>query len=124
MYIGQVCESVLTAPGRHRLVTVKYTYTLTPEGMDEPLWRWEYVRDQAPDDRWCRHHLQGEVPLTIGRASVSLNDLHLPTGYVTVEEILRFCITDLRVRPLSGDWHRLLEESHRLFKTEFAVPGE
>lgn len=115
--IGQNCGSVLTKEGPHQLVTVEYRYTLPPEGTDEPLLRWEYVRQ--PDGPWCRHHLQGTVPLRIGRETVTLNDLHLPTGYVTIEEVLRFCIVDLGVEPLAGDWDRTLRESYERFKTEF-----
>jgi hypothetical protein len=32
---------------------------------------------------------------------ISLNDVHVLTGFVTVEEVLRFCIVDLGVPPLS-----------------------
>jgi hypothetical protein len=45
--------------------------------------------------------------------------LHLPTGFVALEDVLRFCIVDLGVNPLSDGWHDVLEESYRLFKTEF-----
>jgi hypothetical protein len=120
LYVGQVCESVPSGK-RHRLITVAYTYTLTPEDDPEPLFRWEYVRRRPdPGALWCRHHLQGPVPLRIGGHEVSLNDLHLPTGYVTLEEVLRFCIVDLGVTPLSGGWDATLEESYRRFKDDFA----
>jgi hypothetical protein len=48
-----------------------------------------------------------------------MNNLHLPTGFVALEEVLRFCIVDLGVNPLSDEWNGVLEESYRLFKTEF-----
>lgn len=123
--VGQLCEALPTADGGQRLITVEYRYALTPGKLDEamqrePLLRWEYVRDAPDEARWCRHHLQGPVRLQIGRAGLSLNDLHLPTGYVTIEEVLRFCIVDLGVRPLSPRWHRLLQESHQRFKDDFA----
>jgi len=44
-----------------------------------------------------------------------LNDLHLPTGWVRLEEVLRFCIVDLGVRPLSPRWHEALVESVGLY---------
>ncbi len=116
--LGQTCDSLRTPEGRHRLVTIKYRYALTADGADEPLLRWEYDR-HAPGP-WCRHHLQGAVPLEVGRAPVSLNDWHLPTGYVTIEEVLRFCIADLGVRALSENWQEILEESYRRFKDDFA----
>lgn len=118
LYLGQRCESIEQS-GRHRLRTASYRYALTPQGAREPLLRWEYVRDRGdPDARWCRHHLQGDVPLPFG-GGVSLNALHLPTGYVTVEEVLRFCIVDLGVPPLATDWSEQLEASYVLFKGDF-----
>ena len=53
----------------------------------------------------------GQLCDGIGRHAVSLNDLHLPTGYVAVEEILRFCIADLGVRLRSREWDRILLDS-------------
>ncbi len=117
LYIGQVCDSLETKQGR-QLVTVEYQYTLTLDGAAEALLRWEYVRQ--PEGLWCRHHLQGPVPLAIGRRgeSVPLNDLHLPTGYVTIEEVLRFCIMDLKIEPLSDDWDAILTASYEKFRVE------
>jgi len=39
---------------------------------------------------------------------------------VTIEDILRFCIVDLGVEPLSANWHEILQESYELFREEFA----
>ncbi len=89
-----------------------YRYTLLPEGQHEPMFRWEYV--SAPDGEdafWARHHLQGPAPINVGSQYVSLNDLHVPTGPVAIEEVVRFCINDLGVAPLADDWHTLLIES-------------
>ncbi len=118
LYVGQLCGSVPTPDGQHRLITGQYRYTLTPEGMDEPLFRWEYIREPKPGETWCRHHLQGTVPVQVGRDAISLNDWHLPTGYVPIEEILRFCIVDLRVAPLADDWDPTLRDSYERSKTE------
>jgi hypothetical protein len=59
------------------------------------------------------------VNLPLLGPAVSLNDLHLPTGYVAFEEVLRFCIVDLGVHPLSDGWDGVLRESYEQFKTEF-----
>jgi hypothetical protein len=37
--------------------------------------------------------------------------------------VIRFCIIDLGVSPLSSGWHEVLEDSYRLFKTKFAPRG-
>ncbi|MBI2455099.1 MAG: hypothetical protein HYV46_03055 [candidate division NC10 bacterium] len=103
----------------HELRTIDYRYTLTPGDKTEPLLRWEYLKTPPAGALWCRHHLQGPVELQIHEHSVSLNDLHLPTGYVPFEEVLRFCIVDLGVPPLSEDWDAVLRDSYERFKTEF-----
>ena len=53
-----------------------------------------------------------------------LNDLHLPTGFTTIEEVLRFCIVDLGVTPLSDEWDRVLTDSYEKFKGDFAPRGQ
>lgn len=121
--LGQLCGSRTVPGGRQRLYTARYKYTLTRDGTQEPLFRWEYIRQlPSPEARWCRHHLQGDVPLPLhdGATRLTLDDLHVPTGFTTVEEVLRFCITDLGVDPLSGEWDRILTESYERFKTDFA----
>jgi len=126
--LGQLCGSVVQPSGLHRLYTAKYKYTITPEGAQQALFRREYVRRYpSPDDRWCRHHLQGDVPLPRplydGATPLTLDGLHVPTGFTTVEEVLRFCLTDLGVEPLSADWDDVLTESYERFKTDFAPRG-
>ena len=95
LHLAQTCEAEPIRERKRqpqRLRTVAYRYTLTPAAADDPLLRWEYDKQLSPQ---CRHHLQGTVELMIGRQAVRLNDLHLPTGFTTIEEVLRFCIVDL-----------------------------
>jgi hypothetical protein len=79
----------------------------------EPLVRWEYVSGPpAAGELWCRYHLQGAIVLGISSApELTLNTWHLPTGPVAIEEVVRFCIVDLGVTPLSDDWDHRLRES-------------
>jgi hypothetical protein len=42
---------------------------------------------------------------------------------MTIEEVLRFCIVDLGVPPISRRWHEILEESYQRFKDDFAPRG-
>jgi hypothetical protein len=120
LYVGQVLEAEPAADGLQRLRTVKYTYTVSPSHDPEPIFRWEYVRNVGTA-KWCRHHLQGPVQVKLNRQTVELNDLHLPTGYVPFEEILRFCIVDLGVKPLTPEWDDVLRESYAKFRTEFTL---
>jgi len=122
LYLGQTCESTVGDDELHRLRTVSYRYTLTPENAREPLIRWEY--EKRPAGPYCRHHLQGDLALGFGRTTVPLNDLHLPTGFTTIEEVLRFCILDLGATALSEDWDGILTRSYELFKGDFAPRGQ
>jgi hypothetical protein len=143
LYLGQTCNSTIRDDdGRHVLHTISYRYTLRPDGMNKPLFRWEYVK--APHNLYCRHHFQGPIRVDVKRdAWVSLNDLHVPTGFVTIEEVLRFCIEDLKVpslapreRPAAPSepgahdfkppqtWDEILTESYEKFKTDFAPRGQ
>jgi hypothetical protein len=49
-------------------------------------------------------------------SDLNLEDLHLPTGWITVEEIIRFLICDFGVRPKSKNWDVILQNSEDLFK--------
>ncbi len=45
----------------------------------------------------------------------------MPTGWVTIEEVIRFLIVDLELKPPCGDdWPSTLAESERAFFEEFA----
>ncbi|HEX5166289.1 MAG TPA: hypothetical protein VFV93_12885 [Thermomicrobiales bacterium] len=78
---------------------------------------------------WCRNHLQGPIPIAIGGKRVSLNDWHLPTGWVPIEEVIRFCIVDLGVEPLdrsldandNSGWHTRLTESYQQSTSSFVA---
>ena len=120
LFIGQNCEAIVVPRGR-QLTTVKYKYTITlEESADAPLIRWEYERTPRKGGLYCRHHLQGPTALDMGRGGpISLNDFHLPTGYVPIEEIIRFCINDLQAAPRSDNWDELLRESYSRFRREY-----
>lgn len=121
-FLAQRCDAVRTAKSRYRLRTLAYTYTLTVPGEPEPWVRWEYVRHREPSGAvWARHHVQGLIRAPLGASDVGLNDWHLPTGYVPVEDVLRFCLADLGVKPLREDWSEILEESYRRFREDFTA---
>lgn len=127
LYIGQIGMLEVSTDGKHFFRTVQYRYALTPEHHSEPQLRWEYVRFPHKQKAFSRHHLQGPIPLNLGDDRyhpVTLNDLHLPTGWIPVEEVLRFCIVDLGVKPLSPNWDEILRESERQSRAEFATMGE
>jgi len=99
------------AGGRHRLRPVRYRYALSSVLESEALVRWESSRCAGRGrDLWCRHHIQGTARIDFPRRTAILNELHVPTGPVTIEDIVRFCIADLGVRSLSRDWDAILRQ--------------
>ena len=124
--VMQVCGAKEMDTGGVRLFTNEYRYALTAQDSEDPWVRWEYVRERpVPAPRkWNRHHLQGnqQIVFSPGVEPASLNDLHLPTGWVPLEEVLRFIIVDLEVAPLDPSWDSILDESYQRFKNDFLPP--
>jgi hypothetical protein len=121
----QLAQLVTTDPAGkrwHRLRTVRYRYSLSGHPEHDALVRWDYSREQEHGSKpWCRHHIQGSLEVKLPGGVAKLNDFHLPTGYVAVEDIVRFCIVDLGVKPLSPDWDGILRESSRAFRAGLAT---
>jgi hypothetical protein len=89
---------------------LRYRYALASSLESDALIRWESSRSgEHGHSLWCRHHLQGTARLEFPRRTATLNEFHLPTGLVAIEDIVRFCIVDLGVRPLSCDWEAILQ---------------
>lgn len=96
----------------HRLRTIGYRYALTPDEdpRSDAFVRWEFDRDV--------HHIQ--VGATVG--GYDLNRLHLPTGWVPLERVLRFLVDELGVTPRCDrqTFDTALRKSERQFFDEFA----
>jgi hypothetical protein len=120
-YFGQICISDVAEDGFHHLHTAEYKYLLTPAGSTTATLRWEYKRIVPPGAYWSRHHLQGPVTIRFNNQDNVLDNLHLPTGYVPFEEIIRFLINDLRVPPLTRRWDNILRDSYNQFRRELGA---
>jgi len=103
-----------------------YGYTVTPHGDTQPVLRWEYDGHREDNPVWSLNHLQGPIQITVGPTTLPLNDWHLPTGWVTLEDIIRFCIVDLAAeyRHRDDNWHQLLRESRQATLLELAEIGD
>jgi hypothetical protein len=90
----------------------------------DALLRWEYDRARNPRDAGPpRHHLQAPARIEWSAQVLDLNRLHTPTGWVTIEELLRFLIIELGVEPMSAEWPRIVANSEDLFFHEFSGKG-
>jgi hypothetical protein len=105
---------------RYRLTTKGYAYRLlnSPEPTSDAVIRWEYVAE-ADRDKWCRHHVQIGVAVALGDGAIDLNRKHPPSGWITIEELIRFLIYDLGVTPVDDQWPQALADSERDFFENF-----
>jgi hypothetical protein len=107
-----------------RLTTKRYWYHLYKGDAIDAFMRWEYVdRKLEPEARYPRHHLHVHdvvLPIDGSSAGLDLKKAHLPTGWVTIEEILRFLISELGVTsPCGARWDEELRDGERRFYEEF-----
>jgi hypothetical protein len=120
-YLSQSLRTVKQDGGSFRLETRQYWYrvqTSKSRGAQAIL-RWEYDAETQRDGH-ARHHMQMPAAIAIGEGSIDLNKAHLPTGWVTIEEVIRFLIVDLGVEPPCGEgWPGVLHASERRFFEEF-----
>jgi len=112
--------------GDFALSTLNYWYRLqeAPGSDEKALIRWEYDRTLRAGAKPCRHHVQQQATIPIqGAEGLDLDRLHVPTGWVALEEVLRFLIYDLRMKPpCGGTWHREIEASEKVFREKFSTP--
>jgi hypothetical protein len=86
-----------------RPIILAYAYRLQigPEVTSRALVRWEYA---AGVNRLRRHHLHadGRLDDPTLRLPLDLDKLHLATGPVAIDDIVRFLVADLGHRPPCG----------------------
>jgi len=66
-------------------------------------------------------HLSGRLnPIDIGRNQelLPLADMHIPTGFVTLEDVVRLLITEFGITPRLADWDALLRENRSIALAE------
>ncbi len=124
-WVAQLVSAERHTKREYRLTTLKYWYRL--QAADGPkvqaLIRWEYDRGLRGGNKHCRHHVQQQASIAIpGAAALDLDKLHVPTGWVTLEEVLRFLIYDLGMKPPCGNgWHKVIEKSETTFREQFST---
>ncbi len=92
--------------------TLEYIYEVADE-RDEPIaaFHWHPVSRLAGDEmRWPHVHAYGV------RDNLTLHKLHLPTGRVSIEAVVRFLIEDLDVIPRRDDWRTILDRHEEAFR--------
>jgi hypothetical protein len=105
--------SVLASKGGSLLASAE-----AGSNFDAPaLVRWEYNSREFRTSPFPRHHIQVQAKVeSFAGGVLDLNKIHLPSGWITVEEVVRFLITELKVKPFSDDWDDLLQKSEEKFR--------
>lgn len=102
----------------YRLRTLAYAYRISngPLRTDDWLVRWEYDSADHKPGLHPRHHCHLHAEIEFLDQVLSLDKLHISSGWVTIEEVIRFLIHELKVPPLSENWDELLHESEERFR--------
>lgn len=118
LFLGQVITVVQEGP-EWRLKTLQYRYWVQgddDDNSDSWYFRFEYTSPTLKPMTNPRHHLHVPCTLRCGGANMELKQLHIPTGWVTVEEIIRFLVHEIGVRCKARTWDRILLESEEQFR--------
>lgn len=92
--------------------TTEYIYEIADE-RDDPIAAWHWRPESSrPGDavQWPHLHAYGV------RDTLTLHRLHLPTGRVSLEAVVRFSIADLDVAPRRRDWRAHLDRHEGRFR--------
>jgi hypothetical protein len=131
-FFGQTVEAMKIKDGKnmgsYKLRTLEYRYRIQEEEGPRALAlvRWEYKRVGPSLAGHPRHHLHVSCTLSFGKdaACLDLKKVHLSTGWVTIEEVIRFIINELQHRPPCGDrWPAVIHKSETLFFDELSGKG-
>lgn len=118
LYLSQ---DLIVEPQRDKswkLRTMAYTYHLLEGAHPDSRWliRWEYVSKDRRAMNHPRHHVHLPLKLDTLDGELDFSALHLSTGWVTVEEVIRFLIVEVGVCPKSPTWNDELIASEEKFK--------
>lgn len=106
--------------------TTAYTAHLySRDGRELIAYHWNAVGDgrvKTPHLHVGRFFVHAGLPGPFRALVNRLGKAHLPTGYVTLAEILRVTITDLGVEPLRDDWAEVLDRCERVMRV--ALPRQ
>jgi hypothetical protein len=122
-FIGQTLraeEIKVDGARQYQLRTLRYAYRVTEGPAFGSPWilRWEYESRDISAHAHPRHHFHLNTAMSCfeGRHTLNLSDLHMPSGWITIEEVIRFLIHELGIKPKNGDWDRILQESEERFR--------
>lgn len=119
LYLGQTLAVRQEKPKRCRLRTVAYAYRICQGPDRDNNWfiRWEYnSREILRDAKHPRNHCHLSTTAEFGGRTLDLAKMHIASGWVTIEEVIRFLIHELGVKPKHKQWDERLRESEKKFR--------
>jgi hypothetical protein len=99
------------APGRWMVSTTSYAYRLLGDGQRDVL-AYHWHLEGTSSVTWPHLHVHGRTDV------LDLRRVHLPTGHVSLQAILRLAIGELGVQPLRADCRAVLDETERAVDPE------
>jgi hypothetical protein len=119
-------DFIVTRPGdsitSYAISVVSYEYRLLDHDEREILaFHWHPVGLSAVVDPHL--HLSSRLnPIEMGRNQepLPLGDMHILTGFVTLEDVVRLLISEFGIRPRHADWDAILRENRTLALAEQA----
>jgi len=94
-------------PGERKVSTHDYAHTLGETPSLKPgLYSWEWA---AREPRYPHVHVRRGH-----RDFAGLGKIHIPTGRVFFEDVVRFLIEEHEVEPVREDWRTILDECAHL----------
>ena len=113
-------ETVVNGLQKYRLRTLRYAYRITEGPTLDSRWliRWEYESPKIRPLLRPRHHIHINTGVNCfgDRFTLNCSELHVPSGWIAIEEVIRFLIQELGLDPKSPDWDRHLHESEEKFR--------
>jgi hypothetical protein len=98
--------------GEYRTHTLAYVYTLRYEADDEELISWHWHPITTPDRPYPHLHVAVDAP----DLGTTLSKTHMPTGRVSFESVVRFCLSDLAVEAKDDDWANTIGDTEARFR--------
>ena len=95
--------------GPFKVKTTAYQYLLEDEQEQEIIsYQWH------PNSRIKFPHLHLGSATKV--ANKTINKLHLPTGRISFEQVLRLAVDDLQAKPLNEQWNVILSDTQGRFE--------
>ena len=113
LFLSQQIQATKEKDKGYRVRTLTYAYRIAegPGLKDRWLFRWEYNSREELDALPPRHHwhLPGELSC-FGDQTLKLTKLHIASGWVTIAEVVRFLMNELKVASQQGMGQNLTRE--------------